>query len=468
MTATPTMLTFAQEYLAFRRALGFTLGSPGQEVLLFARWADRIGHTGPLTTELIVRWAQQTPRPSPRYWAWRFEAVRLFARHRALSDPQTEVPPAGLLGPKFRRACPHIYSSAEITALLAAARTLRPGLRPHTYVALFGLLIATGLRVGEALALCQADVDLEQGLLTLRKAKVGQSRLVPLHPSTTAALQRYVLVRDRLQVRRRTEAFFVTVRGTDIDAHIATLATYLGHVNVTYTYWYLTAVPELMAIGASRFETFAESGGRSCRRPRRSRRCCRTSFTSIWSDSDKQVRARWPATAMPSDCCSPTRTIDCTSRRRPSRWPTWTHHCCWRFSITSKASATMARGPATHVSRRCARFFHYAAVRDPTAPAVIPRALAIPTKCFDRPLLGFLSRAQLSALLAAPGRSTWSGHRDHVLFHHALQHRGARVGNHRRAGRRSRARTGRSCPPPRERTQRPNGAVVENHGQAPQ
>jgi integrase len=313
MTAAPTMLAFAQEYLAFRRALGFTLGTLGQEVLLFARWADRIGHSGPLTTELMVRWAQQTPQRSPAYWAWRFHAVRLFARHRALSDPQTEVPPAGLLGPTFRRACPHIYSSAEITALLAAARTLRRGLRPHTYVAVFGLLIATGLRVGEALALHHADVDLEQGLLTIRKAKAGQSRLVPLHPSTTEALRYYVKVRDRVHVRRQTEAFFVTVRGTaltyqwvtktfrtlrrqlgwattpraaprvhdfrhtfavrallhwyeagvDIDAHIATLATYLGHVNVTDTYWYLTAVPELMAIGASRFEMFAESGGRS-------------------------------------------------------------------------------------------------------------------------------------------------------------------------------------------------------------
>ena len=97
MTA-PTMLARAQEYLAFRRTLGFTLGTLGQEVLLFARWADRTGHAGPLTTELIVRWAQQTPRRSPAYWAWRFHAVRLFAQHRALSDPQTEVPPAGLLG----------------------------------------------------------------------------------------------------------------------------------------------------------------------------------------------------------------------------------------------------------------------------------------------------------------------------------------------------------------------------------
>jgi integrase len=306
------VLAQAEAYLAFRRALGFTLGSLGQEVLLFARYADRVGHTGPLTTALIVRWAQDTPRPSPPYWAWRFHGVRLFAQHCAVTDPATEVPPAGLLGPTFRRGHPHIYSTAEIAALLQAAGRRRPRTRPHTYLALFGLLAATGLRVGEALALRRADVDLTAGLLTIRKGKAGQSRLVPLHPSTTTALRRYAAVRDRIHVSPHSDVFFLSVRGTaltyrlvnatfrmlrrqlgwpagagaprvhdlrhtfavrvlvqwydadvDIDTHIATLATYLGHVNVTFTYWYLTAAPELMAIGARRFETYTENGGRA-------------------------------------------------------------------------------------------------------------------------------------------------------------------------------------------------------------
>lgn len=313
MTAAPTMLALAQEYLAFRRTLGFALGSLGKEVLLFARYADRTGHCGPLTTELMVRWAMLTPRARPAYWAWRLHAVRVFAQHRALDDPQTEVPAPGFLGPTFRRGHPHIYSSDEVAALLGAARTLRRRLRPYTCVALFGLLASTGLRVGEALALRRTHVDLDTGLLTIIKSKAGTSRLVPLHASTTEALREYAATRDRMQAPPRSDAFFVTERGTaltyqrvtgtfrtlrrqlgwptpfggaaprvhdlrhtfavrvllqwyergaEIDAHIATLATYLGHVNVTYTYWYLTAVPELMAISAGRFEAYADHGGR--------------------------------------------------------------------------------------------------------------------------------------------------------------------------------------------------------------
>jgi integrase len=313
MTAEPTMLALAQEYLAFRRILGFTLGSPGQELLLFARYADRTGHRGPVTIELAVRWAKTAPRATPAYWAWRLHAVRMFAQHRALEDPRTEVPPAGLLGPAFRRGQPHIYSAAEIGALLRAARTLRRRMRPHTCVALFGLLAATGLRVGEALALRREHVDLEAGVVTIVKSKACKSRLVPLHASTTAALRRYAAVRDRIHPVPRSSAFFLTDRGTaltyqrvtitfrtlrrqlgwprpprgaaprvhdlrhtfavrvllrwyeagaNVDEKIAALATYLRHVNVTCTYWYLTAVPELMAATARRFERYAEQGGR--------------------------------------------------------------------------------------------------------------------------------------------------------------------------------------------------------------
>ena len=312
MTATPTMLALVQEYLAFRRTLGFALGTAGQELLLFARYADRTGHRGPVTTELAVRWAQLPTQATPAYWAWRLQAVRLFAQHQAVEDPRTEVPPPGLLGPTFRRAQPHIYSTDEVAALLRAARTLRRRTRPHTCLALFGLLASTGLRVGEALALRREHVDLEAGVLSVIKSKACKSRLVPLHVSTTEALRRYAAARDCLHPHPRSTAFFLTDRGTaltyqrvtitfrtlrrqlgwptplggaasrvhdlrhtfavrvllrwyeagvDVDEHIAALATYLGHVNVTCTYWYLTAVPDLMAATARRFERYADHGG---------------------------------------------------------------------------------------------------------------------------------------------------------------------------------------------------------------
>src|SRR5207245_10466868 len=140
-------------------------------------------------------------------------AVRLFAQHRALEHPQTEVPPPGLLGPMFRRGQPYIYSAEEIQALLKAAATLRRRMQPHTCVALFGLLASTGLRVGEALALKREHVDLEAGVLSVIKSKACKSRLVPLHVSTTEALRRYAAARDCLHPHPRSTAFFLTDRG---------------------------------------------------------------------------------------------------------------------------------------------------------------------------------------------------------------------------------------------------------------
>jgi integrase len=138
----------------------------------------------------------------------------MFAQHRALEDPRTEVPPAGLLGRMYRRAQPHIYSPSEIAALVRAAGRLGRQMRPHTCVALFGLLASTGLRVGEALGLKREHVDLEAGLLTIVKSKSSKRRLVPLHSSATETLRRYAARRDRTHPYPRSDAFFLTDRGT--------------------------------------------------------------------------------------------------------------------------------------------------------------------------------------------------------------------------------------------------------------
>jgi len=312
MTSEPTMLSLVQDYLGFRRQLGFTLGTAGRELILFGRYADRMGHRGPLTIELVVRWAKLPANAKPAYWAWRLHAVRMFAQHRMIEDPRTEVPPAGLLGRMYHRAQPHIYSAGEVAALLREAGRLRRRMRPHTCVALFGLLASTGLRVGEALGLKREHVDLEAGVLTIVKSKSNKRRLVPLHPSTNETMRRYAAKRESLHPYPRSDAFFLSDRGTaltyegvtitfrtlrrqlgwqasaggatprlhdlrhtfavrallrwyeagaDVDEKIAALATYLGHVNVTSTYWYLTAVPELMAVTARRFEQYAGQGG---------------------------------------------------------------------------------------------------------------------------------------------------------------------------------------------------------------
>jgi integrase len=310
MSTSTSMVDLAAEYLDYRRRLGFRLCSEGKMLLAFARHADRAGHRGPLTTELALGWARLPAETAPLYQARRLQVVRGFARYRFIFDPATEVPPEGLLGPAQRRVTPHIYSEAELAALLAAARRLRSpsGLRSQTYATLIGLLSCTGMRVSEVLRLDRADMDPDHGTLTIREAKFHKSRLVPLHPTALQALVSYGRFRDRCYPIPRTDTVFVSEQGTpliystvritfrklrtqlpalprpgeraprihdlrhtfacrrllrwyaegaNLDHTVLTLSTYLGHAQVSDTYWYLTAIPELLDLAAARFEHFA-------------------------------------------------------------------------------------------------------------------------------------------------------------------------------------------------------------------
>ena len=306
------MVTLAKKYLAYRRSLGYELATKGLLLMKFAKYADRSGHRGPITTELVLRWLQLSPDAARCYQAEKLDAIRPFARYRAIFDPATEIPPGHLLGRSAVRITPYIYSRAEIRRLLAAARRLAPrdGLRPHTYATFLGLIASAGLRLCEVIKLSRSDVDWEQSLLTIRMTKFRKSRLVPLHPTTLQAMRSYAQFRDRFHPFLQTDRFFVTDEGrplspnsvhgifsqrlrpavwtrvpnrngraprihdlrhtfacrrllqwykeeVDIDHSIAALSTYLGHAEVRSTYWYLTGVPELLELAAARFEQFA-------------------------------------------------------------------------------------------------------------------------------------------------------------------------------------------------------------------
>ena len=308
----PSLLDRVNEYLALRRALGFDLDTPSWLLLDFARYADRVSHqVGHVTTDLAVQWALSSRSPDPAQAIRRLSTVRVFARYLAVLDSRTEIPPVGLLGRLPRRKPPHIYNDAEVAALLREASLLAPrgGLRPKTYIAFFSLLLSSGLRLSEACRLTGRDVDLDDGVLTVREGKFRKSRLVPLHPTVTQALTHYVACRNACRGVPRSEYFFRTERvpaltraavektfsrlrnrlgwsaegrtrrprihdlrhtftvrrllrwyqdGADVDRKILALATYLGHAKVTDTYWYLSAIPELMAITSQRFERFAQ------------------------------------------------------------------------------------------------------------------------------------------------------------------------------------------------------------------
>jgi integrase/recombinase XerD len=293
-----------EEYLATRRAAGFALHDTATALNGFVAFAEQQGDEL-VTTRLALEWAQLPADAQPGWWTRRLGMVRLFARHLSAQEPRTEIPPTGLLPRGYRRQQPYLYSDEEVDCLRQAARNLpsSTGLRAWTYATFLGLLAATGMRMGEAIHLDREDVDLEQGLLTLRHTKLGKERYVPIHPTTQKALLDYQTYRDRIYPRAKTSSFFLaehgrrlgkeSVRatfvkllrqiglrgpdqsrsprlqdlrhrfavrtminwyraGADVEAQLPKLSTYLGHVNVHSTYWYLTAVPELLQLATAR------------------------------------------------------------------------------------------------------------------------------------------------------------------------------------------------------------------------
>jgi len=311
MSAGNTLQVAVQRYLDERRRLGFELRIAAGQLMRFARYADARGHQGHLTLELQLDWAREHVRRTGSVtWARRVEIVRPFAAYYRQFEPQTEVPDLKIFGRGHRRLAPHIYTEQEICDLLDMAGRLTPqgGLRPETYRTLFGLIAAAGLRLSEALHLRDGDVDLRGATLTVRQSKFKKSRCLPLHRSVVQALYDYRQLRDRVVARGLDMPFFVSLSGSalptrtventfsrirdrqgwsprgdhahlriqDLRHSFATrrvqlwraagvsmdqamfwLCTYLGHAKISDTYWYLTGVPELMAMIGATFEDFA-------------------------------------------------------------------------------------------------------------------------------------------------------------------------------------------------------------------
>jgi len=308
------------DYLAERRRLGFVLHSQDTFLTGFASFVARRHHRGPLTVELMSEWVRQGKdgQGSPETWTRRLGKLRSFIRYLKQFEPDTEVPDEAIFGEEPGRVAPHIYHDEEIVELLAAARQLGPhgSLRPMTFETLFGLMASTGMRVSEALNLRDDDVDLKHGMLTIRQTKFAKSRQLPLHPSTVTALKHYRRQRARYVTSTDDSPFLISSRGqglgqplggrqahrifnalrdsmgwenrgaheaprlhdlrhtfavrrmllwyadgTDIDRMMLALSTYMGHTKIVYTYWYLTAVPELMALAGGKFERFADIEG---------------------------------------------------------------------------------------------------------------------------------------------------------------------------------------------------------------
>lgn len=294
-------------YLSIRRSLGYDLRTDERILRRFARFADQEG-TSRVDTALFLRWDASLPDVGRSTRSARFGKVRLFVQWLSGIDPAHEVPPRGLLPGRSGRQRPYIYSESEIASIIAAAQALPSiyGLRGLTCSTLFGLIAVTGLRISEALALDDDDLEAGDGVLRVRRGKLGRERLLPLDPSVVVRLVAYAAERDRL-IGRAAPAFFVTGKGTRLTdccarynfAHacqqiglrtdqqycrhgrgprihdlrhtfavrtmidwyragkdpareMIRLTTYLGHTDPDNTFWYLEAVPELLDLAMAR------------------------------------------------------------------------------------------------------------------------------------------------------------------------------------------------------------------------
>lgn len=293
------------DYLAMRRALGYQLARAEKLLGQFLTYLEDLGETR-VRTDTALAWATLPTGTNPSGWASkRLSAVRGFAAHLHTIDPATEVPPSDLLRCRARRATPYLYTDEEVDAVIAAAATLRTSHRVATYQTLIGLLVVTGMRVGEAIALDRDDFDVGHGVLTVRRGKFGKSRELPLHLSAVTAVDQYLHRDDRPRPAARTSALLVSTAGTrllvcnvqqtfqtvvrraglkphsaacrprlhdvrhrfavctlldayrqgqDPDARLSRLSTYLGHVDPKSTYWYLSAAPELLQLAGDRLQ----------------------------------------------------------------------------------------------------------------------------------------------------------------------------------------------------------------------
>lgn len=297
------------DYLALRRSMGFKLRRAEKLLGQFIVYCESIGADA-VTIEIALCWATLPETASASWVCHRLGVVRAFSRYLALVDERNQVVPTDLVPRRPSRATPFLYSEEQVLAMINAARTFRSPVRQATFATIVGLLWATGMRIGEVLGLDQADVDLKRGVLTVRDSKFGKTRELPLHPSTTTALARYAKRRAGWFPSEATDAFFVSAAGTrvmycnfhlgfkelisragiaarsrscrprphdlrhafavrtligwyrdgaDVEANMAKLSTYMGHVVPANTYWYLSAAPELLALAARHLESVEET-----------------------------------------------------------------------------------------------------------------------------------------------------------------------------------------------------------------
>lgn len=307
--------TQVEEYISYKKALGYRIKIESQELRRFAAHTVTIGHNDSLTVDIVLQWATLKPEYSRWYMARRMETIQTFAKYICVFDPLAQIPPKGMFGKCHGRTTPYVFSEEEICILMKASSELYSpdGLRRETIPTAIGLLWSTGMRPGEVCRLMNNDVDLSNGRITIRETKFSKSRVIPIDKTTVTKLNSYVQTRDKLKKDFSNQHFLLMTgsrklelrnfeyalqvirthilggkkewdrrpprlydirhsfacntlvswlqSGINVDSKILYLSTYLGHVKVEDTYWYLTGTPELMQLASGNFEKFFYEDG---------------------------------------------------------------------------------------------------------------------------------------------------------------------------------------------------------------
>lgn len=308
-----------EEYISYKKALGYQIKIESQELRRFAAYTVSIGYEGSLTKDVAFQWATLKPDYSRWYMARRMETIRTFAKYICVLDPMAQMPPKGMFGKCHGRTTPYIFTEQELCILMQAAMDLSApdGLRCKTVPTAIGLLWSTGMRPNEVCQLMDDDddVDLNNGLITIRETKFSKSRIIPIHETATSKLRSYINDREKLRKDYSDRHFLITTgsrklvlrnfenalkvirdqilidknewnrrppriydirhtfacntllrwlkNGINIDRKIIYLSTYLGHLKVEDTYWYLTGTPEILQLTSRSFEKHFYEGGAS-------------------------------------------------------------------------------------------------------------------------------------------------------------------------------------------------------------
>ena len=296
------LMALTQRYLETRQSLGYKLEREARQLPQFVEFLDKCGAEY-ITAALALKWSQQTPSGKEQQTARRLGRVRQLAKFLSSYDPRTEIPsPELTVKAQSRRKPRYIYSADNVRQLMDACARYR-GLNASTYSTLIGLMAVTGIRIGEAIALEREDLDTYRRQLTIRCGKFGKARRLPLALSTCEALVRYSHERDKKHRTPPGNAFFVSLKGhrlfynnvhyyfhqlidetglgscqprprphdlrhsfavntlrrwyaedQEIESRLPALSTYMGHIDPSSTYWYLTATAELLEHARERME----------------------------------------------------------------------------------------------------------------------------------------------------------------------------------------------------------------------